>query len=429
LLVNEDGYHQVLIRQIDLAGNISEASEQTFTLDTSALSPGLSLRTDSGISGDQLTNAGIIDLNGLEPDSSWDFSLDGGLNWQSGQGTSLSVSGDGAKQVQVRQVDRAGNISEVNSLSFILDTQAYSSPTLGLFRDSGAESGDGVTNSGLVMVSGIESGSTWQYSLNSGASWSVGQGNSVEISGDGSKSLQVRQTDLAGNTSAVKTLTFTHDTVALAPGLSLRNDTGISASDRVTNSGVVNVSNLETASVWEYSLNGGLQWITGRNDSVSLTGDGLKQLQVRQTDLAGNLSAVNTINLTLDTSAPQIEPILNPQIEGQRTYFLSGVANPQNQVKIVIDEQPAVLVSADNLGEWRLNSLLSPEGFELTGLRQVAISQVDPAGNEGPAKRFYIVAERSPRPDPTYELRAAADSVDEGSSIRFNLSTTNTLIT
>jgi hypothetical protein len=87
---------------------------------------------------------------------------------------------------------------------------------LGVFlaSDSGISSGDRHTNNSTVRISGLEAGATWQYSLNGGASWLTGSGTTIRgISGDGHKSVLVKQTDLAGNVSANSQLNFDLDTV------------------------------------------------------------------------------------------------------------------------------------------------------------------------------------------------------------------------
>ena len=54
--------------------------------------------------------------------------------------------------------------------------------------------------------------------------------------------MKVRQTDVAGNTSSVGTLTFTLDTTAATPGVLSRATTGTSGSDGITSSGVLSLT-------------------------------------------------------------------------------------------------------------------------------------------------------------------------------------------
>jgi len=63
--------------------------------------------------------------------------------------------------------------------------------------------GSGITNTGRVTVSSLESGAQWSYSLDGGSTWTLGNGSSLALP-EGSyaaNAIQVRQTDAAGNLS------------------------------------------------------------------------------------------------------------------------------------------------------------------------------------------------------------------------------------
>ena len=65
-------------------------------------------------------------------------------------------------------------------------------------------SGSSLNNSGQISVGGIESGATWEYSLDAGKTWLAGSGNKITLA-EGSYApgtIAVRQTDVAGNVSA-----------------------------------------------------------------------------------------------------------------------------------------------------------------------------------------------------------------------------------
>src|SRR5207244_4288985 len=110
--------------------------------------------------------------------------------------------------------------------------QHADAPTVSLVADSGASSTDHYTSNGHLNVGGIESGATVRYSIDGGASWTTSF-TAVE----GANTVLVKQTDLAGNTSAPTSLTFTLDTATTAPSAALAHDTGASGSDHVTNNG------------------------------------------------------------------------------------------------------------------------------------------------------------------------------------------------
>ncbi|WP_175770402.1 Ig-like domain-containing protein, partial [Burkholderia ambifaria] len=172
-----------------------------------------------------------------------------------------------------------------------LDTSA-AAPSVALTTDSGSSSTDHITSAGTLNLTGVETGATIEYSTDGGHTWNTSF-NAVE----GVNDVQVRQTDVAGNTSDSTSFSFTLDTSAAAPGVALTTDSGSNATDHITNAGTFNVSGVETGAVVEYSIDGGHTWNTSFNAV-----EGVNDVQVRQTDVAGNTSDPTSLNFTLDTS-------------------------------------------------------------------------------------------------------------------------------
>ncbi|WP_157661823.1 Ig-like domain-containing protein, partial [Burkholderia ubonensis] len=263
-----EGLNDIQVRQTDIAGNTSSTTSFSFTLDTSAAAPGVALTTDSGSNAsDHITNVGTLNLTGVETGATVEYSTDGGHTWN----TSFNAT-EGLNDIQVRQTDIAGNTSSATSFSFTLDTSA-AAPGVALTIDSGSSAVDHITNVGTLNLTGIETGATVQYSVDNGAHWSTSF-SAVE----GLNNVQVRQIDVAGNTSSATSFSFTLDTSAAAPGVALATDSGSSASDHVTNVGTLNLSGVETGATVEYSIDGGHTWST----SFGAT-EGLNDVQVRQT--------------------------------------------------------------------------------------------------------------------------------------------------
>ncbi|MFP3560518.1 hypothetical protein SB861_59540, partial [Paraburkholderia sp. SIMBA_049] len=95
---------------------------------------------------------------------------------------------------------------------------------------------------------------------------------------EGANSVQVRQTDVAGNVSATTSFSFTLDTAAAAPAVALATDSGSSASDHVTSAGTLTLGGIESGATVEYSPDGGSPWSTGFSAQ-----EGLNSIEVRQT--------------------------------------------------------------------------------------------------------------------------------------------------
>ena len=86
--------------------------------------------------------------------------------------------------------------------SYMLDNTAPAAPTsVALAADTG-NSTDGITMNRNVNVTLDEAGGTWEYSTDSGATWTAGSGSSFMLASNqiyAANAIKVRQTDAAGN--------------------------------------------------------------------------------------------------------------------------------------------------------------------------------------------------------------------------------------
>ncbi|WP_232440654.1 Ig-like domain-containing protein, partial [Burkholderia ubonensis] len=392
-----EGVNNVQVRQIDVAGNTSSATSFSFTLDTSAAAPGVALTTDSGSSAsDHITNVGTLSLTGIETGATVQYSVDSGAHWN----TSFSAV-EGVNNVQVRQTDIAGNTSSATSFSFTLDTSA-AAPGVALTTDSGSSAVDHVTNVGTLNLTGIETGATVEYSTDGGHTWSTSFSAT-----EGLNDIQVRQIDVAGNTSSATSFSFTLDTSAAAPGVALTTDSGSSASDHVTNVGTLNLSGVETGATVEYSTDGGHTWST----SFSAV-EGLNDIQVRQTDVAGNTSDPTSFSFTLDTSAAAPGVALTTDSGSSAVDHITNVGTLN---LTGVETGATVEYSTDGGHTWSTS-------FSATeGLNDVQVRQTDIAGNTSSATSFSF----------TLDTSAAAPGValttDSGSSAVDHITNVGTL--
>src|SRR5262249_44504346 len=110
-----DGAETAQVRQTDAAGNTSSVASVCVTLGTIVSIATLSLTIDTGSSAtDRITSNGQVDVGFVESTATWEYSLNGGATWTAGSGMSIAASvfgADGAKTVQARKTDLAGNLS------------------------------------------------------------------------------------------------------------------------------------------------------------------------------------------------------------------------------------------------------------------------------------------------------------------------------
>jgi len=137
----------------------------------------------------------------------------------------------------------------------------------------------------------------------------------------GAHAVSARAVDGAGNESAASgALRIVIDTAVEAPGLALASDTGAAAADGVTRDGRMTVTLAADADHWAYSVDGGANWTSGSGEAFTLAAGtyAAGSVQVRQADLAGNLSAAvcNAHSIVIDAAAPTVDAIVRPALAG-----------------------------------------------------------------------------------------------------------------
>ncbi|MCO7237065.1 hypothetical protein [Cobetia sp. Dlab-2-U] len=315
----------------DVAGNTFETDGTTTSDLTAPDAPSLALTTDT-LDADGITSNGEVTVSGLETDATWEYSLDGGSIWDAGTGTTFTLAegsyADGV--VQVRQTDVAGNVSSEASLGAVTIDTTIADPAVALTTDT--LDADGITSNGEVTVSGLETGATWEYSLDGGSTWIDGTGTTFTLEegvyADGV--VQIRQTDVAGNVSdAVNLGAVTVDNTApgappslvigealngvnideLADGLqaevALSADTVAGDTATVTLVDTDDAVNVITADVEldETDIDAGTVAVTIPADT--LTDGSSYNASAVITDAAGNVSnEVNLGTVTIDATAP-----------------------------------------------------------------------------------------------------------------------------
>ncbi|MGB0446821.1 MAG: Ig-like domain-containing protein, partial [Pseudomonadales bacterium] len=300
---------------IDIAGNTGAPYQtKNYTIDTKVLAaPSFFLDKDTGISDvDNITyNRQVnVDNDTLVPGAKWKYSLDSGQNWQGSSNKRTFLLAENAeyepKSIQVRQISLLGNLGEIskNPEKIIIDNKQPVPPSFALVNDTGRYNNDNITQEAQVSVE-IEQNASWQYRLTKAQNWQDGSDknffmlvpNTTYKAGD----IQVIQTDVAGNNSgeAPNQADFIIDTKAPVPlGFRLVKDTGANKKDNITANPKMEINKavLETDAIWHYSLDAGKSWTEGSGFHFDLRPDTYLagDIQVTQTDLAGNISPVTS---------------------------------------------------------------------------------------------------------------------------------------
>ena len=181
------------------------------------------------------------------------------------------------------------------------------------------------TSKGGVSVSGLESQSTWEYSLNNGASWTRGQGTSFVLpTGEyAADTVQVRQTDAAGNVSLISKLGNSVSVVAQSPQVSITSDLSLLGTNQVAHlSFVLSDASTDFTAADVHVQVGTLSAFTGSQRNYSAiftplsTAQGTVQIDVASGSFQNAAGKINlddqVLNLTVDTQAP-LAPLFLPQ--------------------------------------------------------------------------------------------------------------------
>ncbi|MEG0557262.1 MAG: Ig-like domain-containing protein, partial [Comamonas sp.] len=155
-----------------------------------------------------LTTADFTVANGVLSGLS---SSDGGKTWTATLTPTADIT-NAANLITLDNtgyVDGAGNTGtgSTDSNAYAVETLAPAAPELALDQYT-LVNGQQISPTGVIFVSGLEAGASWQYSLDNGVSWSIGQGSSLQLSSLGVHRLLVQQRDIAGNTSREALLDF-----------------------------------------------------------------------------------------------------------------------------------------------------------------------------------------------------------------------------
>ncbi|WP_246858009.1 VCBS domain-containing protein [Vibrio crassostreae] len=268
--------------------------------------------------------------------------------------------------------------------------------TIALTHDTGNSASDLITNDGALTISGQEAGAIVEYSTDNGQTWT-----SSFTPQQGSNTVSVRQTDTAGNVSTNTSLSFTLDNSIAAPTVSLVQDTGrhlINTPDLITQDSQLSIQTEAGAKI-EYSNDGGHSWTAIFNPV-----EGVNNLQVRQTDIAGNVSPATHFSFTLDTTpgTVTVNPIsqdnaLNAAENNQPLVITGTTSNvdPGDVVYVIVGNNHFYDATVKSDGSWSLTLSASAHQSILAADHDypIQVGSVDAAGNSTPRISTHLLVD------------------------------------
>ncbi|MFB5268100.1 OmpL47-type beta-barrel domain-containing protein [Paenibacillus enshidis] len=371
--VTAEGQTTVSARTIDNAGNISSTATTVVTIDRTG--PGKPTITPSSTLSNQtvtvqIAPAGDADMNYTE------YRLSGAITqtWQRYSGSFSLPSVEGETVIVARSIDMAGNVSGENTAKVLLDMTKPTSPMISL-NPSGKVTSDVTANitPGTDTLSGVK---ITEYALAGAtvADWKAYSGP-IKVTSEGQTTVSARTVDNAGNISSVRTAVIHIDKTgpakpAIVPSKILSN-----AAIPVE---IVPAADSDLRGT-EYKLDGAVtqnwQTYSGRFSVPAVEGE--TTITARSFDDVGNLSAVSTASVQIDTTKPT-NPVITTDPIGKAASDVSVSITPGTDAFSGVAKTEYALSGAEN-ADWK--EVKSPFTITAEGETVVRARTIDKAGN------------------------------------------------
>lgn len=294
-----DGDHELLVRATDAAGNTDATpATRNWTVDTGAPTTTVTGKPAA----DSPSTTPTFTFESDDPTATFECRIDGGTWAPCTSPSTLPSLADGTHTFEIRATDPAGNVEATPySYEWTVDSSVPAAPKL---KQSPA-----ANSASSNFVFDTEPGATVECQIDDGA-WKPCDPSFTPELGEGQHTLNVRQTDAAGNVSPKTTHTWTVDRTAPEAPVAVAGPTGTTT----TRTAVFEFT-AEPGSTIECRVDGG-EWApcaSPLNLGELPLGDHV--LELRSTDAAGNVSAVRTERWTIaaEPAKPATAPAPAPE--------------------------------------------------------------------------------------------------------------------
>jgi hypothetical protein len=414
-----DGSKTVTLRATDAAGNVTTQTLE-ISIDTQA-AVAMTLPADTDLSATQLSSAALAGAaDGIEDGRPIAVTFSDGSasvvataaiasgTW-SVSGVDLSALADGPIAVNLSATDEAGNNASATSLAFLtLDRVAPSLTPLTLETDTGISSSDRLSSDLTPTISfAAEAGNLLAIDWGDGQGFQaagIGSGSAQALVGatqyaaDGTKTVAVRATDVAGNVT-LQAMDWTLDTHA-AISIDLPADTRLTASELAAVTLTGSVDGIENGEPVTITLTDHTNTIVARvfvesgtwtSPELDLSAllDGPIDVSISARDRASNAAEADGANLLiLDRVAPQITGLTlesdtgassTDRITNNASATISFAAEAGTQIVIDWGEGngPHAYGDADGLTQ----QFTIDEPYLTDGTKNIQVRATDAAGN------------------------------------------------
>ncbi len=341
----------------------------------------------------------------------------------SAYGFTITQSTDGTYNFLISQLDVAGNSSVASTFQWIRNstlppTPVLSAPTTTPFYDN---------SSNLVIAGSCVTGNTVYLSgdaTNSTACASSNFSFNVNKNVDGNYQFSIVQVNGSSLSSGSATAVWQRDTVVPAPPtvtspassplinnantLSLQGACELNATVQVSGS----ASQSQICSTGTYSI------------TINNLTDGTYTYNLRQVDLAGNLSSSTSQIWTRDTAAPAVlvllSPATNPFTSADTNLILNGTCESNSNISMSGDSAASTTCSSGNF------SLNLTKNTDAT--YNFSLIQADAAGNLSASLGFQWIRSTSIPATPVITSPASTPFIGSNTSLSLTGTCTDTFI-
>jgi large repetitive protein len=348
-ILSEKGISKIYFKSFDNAGNVEEVKTAEVKIDTESPVTVSDITTKWYNSAVTVNLSATDDLSGVVKTY---YSINGS---EFVEGTKFTVSKADINQVSYYSVDNAGNVEEAKIEEIIIDN---SPPiTKSNIEEKWRNSGFTVNLTASDDLSGV---ANTFYSIN-GSEFVEGATFTVTV--EGINQVSFYSVDNAGNVETVKTVEVKIDSKA--------PETDSNITDK-WNRGKVTVNltvtdDLSGVARTFYSINGA-EYEEGTSFKVS--GEGITKVSFYSVDNAGNIEAVKTVEVKIDTLAPEtVSDIEDKWYRGEVTVNLTATDDLSGVAKTFYSINNSVIMEGTTFK-------VSTEG-----INKVSFYSVDNAGN------------------------------------------------
>ncbi|WP_149980775.1 tandem-95 repeat protein [Pseudoalteromonas rhizosphaerae] len=444
------GSHTIVARATDTAGNITNGTSTTITIDTNVSAPSITtpIEVDGRINAVEDAHV-LIQGSGADSGATVNVTISDGSNnlsrtvtadgsgaWTiSGSEFDVSSFNNGTLTVSATQSDAAGNTSSAASTAVILDNAAPNALTIAtpievdgrinaVEDDSVLITGSGAEANASVSVTISDGGNNQSRTVTADGSgaWTI-SGSEFDVSSfnNGTLTVSAAQSDAAGNTSSAASTAVILDNAApnaLTIATPIEVDGRINAEEDdsvlITGSGAeanasvsVTISDGANNQSRTVTADGAGIWtISGSEFDVSSFNNGTLTVSATQSDAAGNTSSATSTAVILDNTAPNSPTIATP-IEGDgkvnaaedSDVVITGSGAEANaSVSVTISDGANNLsrtVTADGSGAWTISGSEFDVSSFNDGTLTVSATQSDSAGNTSSAASTSVILDNA----------------------------------